>query len=219
MANSGTFNNCTWSSGNPYNTTYQIPYINIENVTQSIENNTTSITFSFRIYRNASGSVTYKNSAPYSSYIVRNKSKLTIQVGACTAKNYASVSKVKVSVNGSEKVNKGGAAHSQSFNEVDVKSDLKAIIDYTSLIILNTSSKRKNGYMEIPQGRPVLFFDQNANVGISGFTKKGYALNVKRDVCINDNLDVKDFVNFIYPIGSIYMSVSSAGSAILFGGS
>lgn len=30
LANSGTFNNCTWSSGNPYNTTYQIPYINIE---------------------------------------------------------------------------------------------------------------------------------------------------------------------------------------------
>ena len=622
MANSGTFNNCTWSSGNPYNTTYQIPYINIENFTQSIENNTTSITFSFRIYRNASGSVTYKNTAPYksqinngnsssgitsfritnigvgsnmeifrrtfsiahnadgtcnpisiyaqldlsgttegvnsatrkytpktiprtssfscesswqiassaftinisssspsfthnvriltaqngtvlasvnlgtgiskatfnttdfyyncfshlaqsenksayvevitlngntqigsagksidlkappstqptctdffigdqmaiginrsnngfvhklsvtfgtktilsrdnvetsysftpassdlysqipntisgtgtincttfykngsssvqvqkiknctftakvkeslnlpqigpctysdtnpvtvavtgnSAYIVRNESKLTIQVGACTAKNYASVSEVKVSLNGSEKVNKGGAAHSQSFNEIDVETDLKAIItvkdsrgittsdelpikilDYTSPIILNASAKRKNGYedityisatlkisdviingmnknhitesyykvkkisnqdyetaqpfvsdqiytielnklysynicfdlkdsfgntyekvMEIPQGRPVLFLDQNANVGISGFTKKGYALNVEGDVCINGNLDVKDFVNLIYPIGSIYMSVSSTNPNKLFGG-
>lgn len=72
MANSGSFNGGTWKSSNPYNTTYQIPYIQIETENQNISSNTTTITFSLKIHRNAAGSVTWKSSAPYGSEISGN---------------------------------------------------------------------------------------------------------------------------------------------------
>lgn len=63
--------------------------------------------------------------------------------------------------------------------------------------------------LAIPKGMPIMFFDtQKLSVGVNCFPEKSSSLEVNG----------KTIFDMIYPIGSIYMSVSSADPSTLFGG-
>lgn len=70
--------------------------------------------------------------------------------------------------------------------------------------------------LTVDKGMPIIFFDRlRRSVGVNCFPNNNESLEVKNG---NNQYNLANIVDLVYPVGSIYMSVNAASPETLFGG-